>query len=593
VLGGVVPAFLAVAGTALPGVPSLQAQEKKPEARPAVPAPIPPPVFQPVPGQPAVGTLPAAALATGKVRLVGGLRVLSAARRFHFTIAPDTPLQDLLPAAPKARHAAGPLLGDDLAQVPEVLFQENLPAGLPADKALERTAHQVAKINFLNQKEGDGFLRALLQRRPDLAGLPFAMGDACRTKGERSRQFKLALATVRQALQQAQVPARINVNEVTTVRRAVRQAVTRLRATQAAPKPDGPPPPAPAPHGPAKPPAPPQPASSDSATHFVDVVMLEALEGGNQAGTAGEHDAATFWEKYRGASAREDKDDLRKDRAHREQVTLARIAALMQVLAPEPPGMRLGLVSYLATVSHPEATRALARLAIFAPEDEVRRAAVDALKVRRERDYTEILLEGLRYPLPAVARRAGAAVVQLERTDLVPQLVALLEEPDPRAPVVKTVKGHKAPVVRELVRLNHHRSCLVCHAPGNTATVSPDAVVAQVPTPGTPLSSPSEGYQNSVPEVTVRVDVTYLRQDFSARLPVADAHPWPELQRFDFLVRSRVLTEDEARAYRAKLTRDEPGFVTPYQRAVLAALRELTGRDTEPTAAAWRRLLNL
>ncbi len=27
--------------------------------------------------------------------------------------------------------------------------------------------------------------------------------------------------------------------------------------------------------------------------------------------------------------------------------------------------------------------------------------------------------------------------------------------------------------------------------------------------------------------------------------------------------------------------------------AVLAALRELTGRDTEPTAPAWRRLLNL
>jgi hypothetical protein len=31
--------------------------------------------------------------------------------------------------------------------------------------------------------------------------------------------------------------------------------------------------------------------------------------------------------------------------------------------------------------------------------------------------------------------------------------------------------------------------------------------------------------------------------------------------------------------------------VSPYHKAALAALRELTGKDTEPTAAAWRKLL--
>ena len=50
------------------------------------------------------------------------------------------------------------------------------------------------------------------------------------------------------------------------------------------------------------------------------------------------------------------------------------------------------------------------------------------------------------------------------------------------------------------------------------------------------------------------MDVTYLRQDFSAMLPVAEAHPWPEMQRFDFPVRERNVTEDEAAAYREKLT---------------------------------------
>jgi hypothetical protein len=89
------------------------------------------------------------------------------------------------------------------------------------------------------------------------------------------------------------------------------------------------------------------------------------------------------------------------------------------------------------------------------------------------------------------------------------------------------------------------------------------------------------------------VDVTYLRQDFSMLLPVADANPWPEMQRFDFLVRQRPLTDDEARTYRNKLSNEQPGAVQPHQRAALAALRELTGRDTEPTASAWRKLLHL
>ena len=91
----------------------------------------------------------------------------------------------------------------------------------------------------------------------------------------------------------------------------------------------------------------------------------------------------------------------------------------------------------------------------------------------------------------------------------------------------------------------------------------------------------------------MRVDVTYLRQDFSALLPVEDANPWPEMQRFDFLVRTRAVTEGEATAFREQLGEGEPDRPSPYHRAVLAALRELTGRDAEPTPEAWRRLLKL
>jgi hypothetical protein len=457
--------------------------------------------------------------------------------RFQFKIAPNTPVKDLLPVAPKLKKTRA-LLVEDLTRVPEVEFQAAPAKEVVGLEATKSTAHMIAKINHLNDKKADGFLEALLAERPDLASLPMAMGDACRTKGERSRQFTLAVATVRRALQ-SPIQAQPNLQPV-----ALTQSINGV------------------------------------ITSFgVSAVAPATLEG--------------FWEQYRALCTQEDKAASQIDRAQREAVTVARVAALMQVLAPESPDMRLGLVKYLSTVAHVEATRALARMVLFSAEDEVRQAAIDALKVRRERDYTEVLLKGLHYPLPAVARHAASAMVSLERTDLLPQLVALLDEPDPRAPVVKEVNKKKTPVVRELVRINHHRNCLLCHAPGNTGKVGSEALTAAVPVPGEPLPSPSEGYRTSSPDVLVRIDVTYLRQDFSMFQPVADASPWPEMQRFDFLVRTRPLTDDEADAYREKLTRREPGQLSPYHRVALTALRELTGKDTEPSAAAWRKLLEL
>ncbi len=72
---------------------------------------------------------------------------------------------------------------------------------------------------------------------------------------------------------------------------------------------------------------------------------------------------------------------------------------------------------------------------------------------------------------------------------------------------------------------------------------------AEVPRPDQPLPSPSDGYNNSIPDVLVRLDVTYLRQDFSLLQPVANANPWPAMQRFDYLVQSRIVSEEEATAF--------------------------------------------
>lgn len=488
-----------------------------------------------------------------------------------FTIDPKTPLKDLLPTPPKSQRIASPLNGNNLSRVPEVQFEA--PSAAANAEALKRIAHQMAKINHLNNKTTDGFIDALRSERLDLHGLPFTMGEACRTKGERSKQFALAVALVRRAMQSPQ--------------------------TSGVPVPASPAPPAPVPTSTGSRPTsstfvfsgrggtpavtgPPETPSVAPAP-----VQLAAL-----VVTADPPAPEVFWATYENLCAQEDRGQMKISRGQRDLVATTRIAALMQILAPLSE-MHSGLVKHLSTVSHVEATRALARMAIFSSDEDARKAAIDALKIRRERDYTEILVGGLRYPWPTVARRAAEAIAKLKRKDLLPQLIDVLEQPDPRSPVVQQVKEKRVPVVREMVRVNHHRSCLLCHAPGNTGKVSGDAVKAEVPVPGQPLNPPTGPYNASRQEILVRIDVTYLRQDFSALQAVADANPWPEMQRFDFLVRTRELTEDEAEAYREKLKPREPGEFSPYQRAALSALRELTGRDTEPTPQAWRRLLKL
>ena len=442
-------------------------------------------------------------------------------QRFSFTIDPTTPLKDLLPTPPKAKAPSRRGPAADLASVPELDFQAALAKNAAQEEPAQRTAHMLAKINFLNGKKPDGFLQALRADRSDLDGLPFAMGDACRTRGERSRQFTLAVTSLRQALQTA-----------------------------------------------------------------------AAAQDPNTGQPAGEHQrAASFWEQYEALCIQQDRGASQIDRDRREDVALTRVAALMQVLAPETPDMRLKLVQHLSGVPQAEATRALARLAIFSAEEEVRKAAVEALQVRRERDYTDVLVKGLHYPWPAVAQRSAEAVAKLERTDLAPLLVSMLDDPDPRSPVSQQIDDKPALVVHEMVRINHHRNCLLCHSPGNTDGVSQEALKAPIPLPNEQLGSPANGYQSSTPELLVRIDVTYLRQDFSLLQPVEDANPWPEMQRFDFLVRTRTVTDEEAKAFREKLDKREAGRPSPYQRAALSALRDLTGKDAAPTAEAWRKIL--
>ena len=529
-------------GSPAPAPPSL------PEANPGgapVPAPTPPTVPQatglPLPelggavvAQPG-GTVPpnGPPVAAEQLVVMGGRGGRGQPPRPPLHIPPTAKPADLLPTPPPAAPA-GPVLTDDLAKVPEVAFADR-PAKDAPDPATA-AAHQLAKIAHLNAKKTDAFMAALIANRPDLAGLPFVMGDDCRSAGERARQFAAAVALVQQA-RGGQVLSQVQLEALV--------AATTSGA------------PAPAPAQVVPPPAP-------------------VPTGG-------------FWARYRTLCDQADVAGGKVDRGTAEHIAVARMAALTQMLAADPAEVRVGLVKYLAGVTHAEATRHLARMAIFSLEDDVRLAAVDALKVRREKDYTDILVKGLSYPWPAVARRAADAITRLDRKDLVPALVAVLDGTDPRLP--KTTG--RGTFVRELVKVNHHRNCMMCHPSGQPGQVPDTAITAEVPVQGQPLPSPSQGYGRSAADLMVRIDVTYLRPDFSATLTVPDAHPWPDAQRFDFVVRERELSAAESDAFEAKLAITEPGVVSPYHKAALAALRELTGKDAAPTAAAWRELLKL
>src|SRR6516165_3955016 len=144
-------------------------------------------------------------------------------RRFTFKIDPKTPVKDLLPPAPELGTTTPPWLVKDLTQVPEVMFahpidgkkllaagQSNADKSKPAtsvkrfgeneDKAMEKTVLLMAKINLINQQDPEYLLRVLRKTRPDLEGLPFIMGDACRQSKSRSLAFLRGVSLVINAM---------------------------------------------------------------------------------------------------------------------------------------------------------------------------------------------------------------------------------------------------------------------------------------------------------------------------------------------------------------------------------------------------------
>src|SRR5262249_20149175 len=101
------------------------------------------------------------------------------------------------------------------------------------------TAHAIAKINHLNKKESDGFMKALLGERADLAGLPIAMGEKCRVTGERNQYFTQALSAIKRAKGQGG-PARLLADPARRIERPMIPPIPQAPAVAPPPPSDGP-----------------------------------------------------------------------------------------------------------------------------------------------------------------------------------------------------------------------------------------------------------------------------------------------------------------------------------------------------------------
>jgi hypothetical protein len=258
------------------------------------------------------------------------------------------------------------------------------------------------------------------------------------------------------------------------------------------------------------------------------------------------------------------------------------VRTLAQIMQGQNRPLREEFLKTLSAAKGKAASTALAHQAVFDLTPEVREAAIAALKDRPREQYRGVLLDALRYPWAPVADRAAEALVALDDRDAALDLARLLDQPDPAAPIQDKDKKW---VVAELVRMNHLANCLLCHAPGSGAK---DEVRGLVPKRGRAL--PVVYYDSAVGDF-VRAEVTYLKQDFSVLQPVSDSHPWPYLQRFDYLIRKRELSADEI----ARLGNPQPAAYKrasyPQRDAVLWALRQLTGEDAGDKADDWYELL--
>jgi hypothetical protein len=225
------------------------------------------------------------------------------------------------------------------------------------------------------------------------------------------------------------------------------------------------------------------------------------------------------------------------------------VPALVQLLQVEGPALRRYLLELLANNRSKLATAALVQRAVLDLSPAIREAAVAALKKRPPADVRLALLAALRQPWGPAADHAALALVALADVQAILPVQRMLDQADPSGPAPDRRNNL---VLTELVRVNHLRNCLLCHAPSLDRS---DPLRAKIPVPEMPLP---DSYGGDETGHFVRADVTLLRPDFSAMHRVDRPGKWPAVQRFDYLLRTRALTAREEAAWERKARTPSP-----------------------------------
>ena len=242
---------------------------------------------------------------------------------------------------------------------------------------------------------------------------------------------------------------------------------------------------------------------------------------------------------------------------------------------------RLEVINTLKEADNSTAINLLAKRGKYDLSADVRMAATNALAEFPRDQYRAEFLAGLKYPWHVVAQHSAEALVRLDDKKAIPELVEMLDLPNPIAPVEVEQDKYVQPT---LVAINHMQNCLLCHAPSLSRN---DIATGLVPNWDSPV--PVQYYQDRRPGfVFVRADITYLRQDFSVVQPVANHGLWPSKQRFDYVVQQTAL--DRAKADRTKKKIAKAKNLN--REAIIFALRKLSGLSPKDNSSeSWKAIL--
>jgi hypothetical protein len=414
-----------------------------------------------------------------------------------------------------AAIAGAPLFGSE--QDLDVMLREVPTVDLDPNyqnNSKESLAATAQEIAKANKNAKDAFIKKMLTERQDLAGLPFLLGKDCALDAKPAQSLAGHSLSIRSGMAMAHEMVRQQTKDYSSRGRLIH------------------------------------------VDRNADPV------------------ATTFW------SEADSRSSLRLG------LSLESLNAFQQIMSGENAEFRRGFIDRLEKVKGARASQILVNRALFDLDPNNRQAALALLAGRPVEEYGDALKNALRYPWRPVVENALRAVVFLDRKEMAPHLKKLLDEPDPEAVfTVKDKDGKAKEMVRELVRINHHRNCMLCHAavdPTDKAAMAEvrSLPVGPIPSPQESLPPPSTTVYYSVrPGITVvRADVTYLKQDFSVSQPVSETGRWPQMQRFDFLVRTREVTPHD-------LARRAPDTKANYRKAITDALGALSGKEAPRSAA--------